>query len=80
MRVNLDFAKLVYSFFIVTDPDIPGCTVRNTSIPEELGRITYLLSDKTGTLTQNGMPMLSILALLVRRDCVDSDLGRYDLS
>ncbi|CAM4983143.1 unnamed protein product [Rotaria socialis] len=55
LRVNLDLGKLVYSWFIQQDKDIPGSVVRSSTIPEELGRIGYLLADKTGTLTQNVM-------------------------
>lgn len=54
LRVNLDMAKTVYARFIERDRDIPGTVVRTSTIPEDLGRIEYLLSDKTGTLTQNG--------------------------
>ena len=54
LRVNLDLGKTVYAWFIERDHDIPGTVVRTSTIPEDLGRIEYLLSDKTGTLTQNG--------------------------
>jgi phospholipid-translocating ATPase len=60
LRVNLDMGKTVYSWFIQRDPGIQGAIVRTSTIPEELGRIEYLLSDKTGTLTQNEMEMKKI--------------------
>lgn len=57
LRVNLDMGKTVYSYFIMKDDKIPGTIVRTSTIPEELGRIEYLFSDKTGTLTKNEMEL-----------------------
>lgn len=39
MRVNLEFAKLIYSYKINKDPTIEGTIARNSNIPESLGRI-----------------------------------------
>ncbi len=55
LRVNLDFAKIIYSYKISNDDNIQGTIARNSTMPEELGRIQYLFTDKTGTLTQNEM-------------------------
>ncbi|KAI8943532.1 hypothetical protein NX059_001528 [Plenodomus lindquistii] len=60
LRVNLDMGKSVYAWFIEHDQSIAGTVVRTSTIPEDLGRIEYLLSDKTGTLTQNEMVMKKI--------------------
>lgn len=57
--------KVVYSWFIQRDKELPGNAVRSTTIPEELGRIQYLMSDKTGTLTQN--EMVSVERTLVKQ-------------
>ncbi|KAI9827997.1 MAG: hypothetical protein M1819_006840 [Sarea resinae] len=60
LRVNLDMGKSVYAWFIERDKGISGAVVRTSTIPEDLGRVEYLLSDKTGTLTQNEMELKKI--------------------
>lgn len=60
LRVNLDMAKTVYAYQIENDKNIPETIVRTSTIPEDLGRIDYLLTDKTGTITQNDMDLRKI--------------------
>jgi phospholipid-translocating ATPase len=60
LRVNLDLAKLYYSYNINNDETIPETVARNSNIPEDLGRLSYLITDKTGTLTQNEMVLKKV--------------------
>ncbi|KAM0678624.1 putative aminophospholipid-translocase [Binucleata daphniae] len=57
LKVSIDLARYFYTVTIERDIE---CTVRNSNIPEELGRISYLLTDKTGTLTCNEMEMRKV--------------------
>ena len=60
LRVNLDFSKIVFTSKINGDKDIEA-VARNSQIPEELGRVSFVFSDKTGTLTQNEMQFKRIV-------------------
>ena len=39
LRVNLDIAKILYCYNIYKDQEIAGTIPRNSTIPEELGRV-----------------------------------------
>ena len=55
LRVNLDLSKIYFSVLINRDKEIRETIARNSTIPEEIGRISYVFTDKTGTLTKNEM-------------------------
>ena len=48
LRVNLDMAKIYYAYSVSRDPFIQGTVARNSTIPEELGRIQFLLKRQDG--------------------------------
>ncbi|KRZ40142.1 putative phospholipid-transporting ATPase IIB, partial [Trichinella pseudospiralis] len=55
LRINLDLAKIFYAYSVSEDKPSSGILVRNSTVTEDLGRVSYVLCDKTGTLTQNCM-------------------------
>lgn len=60
LRVTVDWARYCYGRYISTDARIDGAVMRSNNLPEELGRVSYFLTDKTGTLTKNEMEMKKI--------------------
>lgn len=73
LRVNLDLGKVYYCWGIYNDNEMPGTIPRNSTIPEELGRVQFLLTDKTGTLTKNDMIFKKL-----NMECAAFDLENID--
>ena len=76
LRVNLDFSKIFFTYKINSNPEI-GAVARNSQIPEELGRVGIILTDKTGTLTKNEMHFKRLSSEYIKFKDDDKIINKY---
>ena len=61
LYVTVEIMKTMHAYFIINDSKLVSklrkrqALVNNFSIVDDLGMITHVFSDKTGTLTENEM-------------------------
>ncbi|KAJ2764044.1 phospholipid transporting ATPase, partial [Coemansia nantahalensis] len=61
LYVSIEFVKSWHAYWIYEDIDMyyeptdQRCVARNWNISDDLGQVSYIFSDKTGTLTRNVM-------------------------
>ncbi|KAJ2327275.1 hypothetical protein IWW51_001843, partial [Coemansia sp. RSA 2702] len=61
LYVSIEFVKSWHAYWIYEDinmyysPNDQRCEARNWNISDDLGQVSYIFSDKTGTLTRNVM-------------------------
>lgn len=69
LRTHIELAKIFSISRITQDNLIKGAFVRSTNIVDELGRIDLILTDKTGTLTNNSLNVVEHVPI---GDCLSS--------
>jgi len=79
MKLNQDISKFFYTRRIRLDNDIPGTEVMNSMVSEDLGRIDYIVTDKTGTLTKNELTLRFIASTKDVIDARDTEDNRTSI-
>ncbi|KAJ1917674.1 hypothetical protein H4219_003086 [Mycoemilia scoparia] len=82
LYVSIEFVKVWHAFFIYEDiemyyePTRQRCIPRNWNISDDMGQVSYIFSDKTGTLTRNVMDfrMCSIYGKMYGRQLPGDEL------